>query len=268
MPTLGLVLRASMRPLFLLALCAALSAPAIAQSSLVLRGGLARMGYDAGRTETFDETYSGRYVARLDGPTDLLPETGDGVSVGAGWRSVGRVSVGLTYDYAWAGSDARSRFENGAGDRVETRIRDHALAADVSVGVLPRVSVGAVAAATFRRVRITSRAIHADGSESLGGEYTLNGVYDGDAVGFEGGGQVRLGLTRRLAVVGRALVPLGSPGGDLGIPLRDDALGQLSTSFPRDFDRWFVDALDDGAALTPEDFTGLRLQVTLELRPF
>ena len=257
-----------MRRLSLLALCAVFAVPALAQQGIVLRGGLARLGYDADRTETFDQTYSDYYVARLDGPTDLLPEAGSGFSLGAGWRGGYNVRYGVTYDFTWAGSDARSVFENGVGDRVQTRIRDHALAADLSIGLLPRVSVGAVAAATFRRVRITSRAVHADGSESLGGEYTLNGVYDGDAIGYEAGGLVRLALTRRFSVVGSALVPLGSPGGDLGIPLRDDDLGQLNTSFPRDFDRWLVDALDDRAALMPEDFTGLRIQVALEVRPF
>lgn len=255
-----------MRPIFLLALFGALATPA--QAQVVLRGGLARLAYDADRTETFDETYSDYYAARLDGPTDLLPETSSGLAVGAGWRSAGALRFGVTYDYAGTGSDARSRFENDGGDRVETRVRDHALAADVSLALGPRASVGAVAAATLRRVRITSRTVHADGSESLGGEYSLNGVYDGDAVGFAAGAQARLALTRFLGVVGRVLVPLGEPGGGLGIPLRDDDLGQLNTSFPRDFERWLADALDDGGALTPEDFAGPRLELTLELSPF
>ena len=243
------------------------SGAASAQGGLSLTASATRLEY-GDRITRFDETYSAFYARRLEGETALLPTDVTGYALGAAYTLGGeRLRLRFGYEYGIAQTDARSRFETGAGDRVQTRAQDHVATMSLMLALLPRIEVGPVAGATFRTVRITSRAIHNDGTESLGGEYRLNGVYDGTAVSFEAGGEARLGLTRRLSIPARVTVPIGSPGGDLGIPLSDQDLRQGNDTFPRDWDRWLADpsGLDDGGALDPKDFSGLRVQVGLEV---
>ena len=249
-------------------LACALAAPAVAQTGLTLTAGATRLGYDADRVGRFDETYSAFYAQRLDGETELVPSEVTGYAVGAALSfGVGPASLRVGYEYGWASTDARSRFENGAGDRVRTDARDHVATMALLVPLVSRLQVGPVVSATFREMTVTSRSIYSDGSESLGGEYLLNGVYEGSPTYVEAGGVLRLGLLRRLAVPVRVTVPLGSPGGDLDIPLTDYDLLQGNDVFPRDWDRWRVDQIgsDEAAALQGDDFKGMRVHVGLEI---
>ena len=247
---------------------AVLAAPARAQISLTV--GAVQVSHDD-RLERFDRTYSAYYAARLDGDTDLLPESNLAPSLGVSWRSRPTgLRFGLGYEISRATSDAEARFENDSGNRVSTALLDQVISMDVLVPVVPRVSIGAVASGAFRQLTVTARSIYADGSESLGGEYRINGVYEDTDPFFEFGALAEVALVPRVAATVRYTVPVGAPGGDLGIPLRDDDLQQGNNSFPRDFDRWLADApgLDDGAAIRASHFQGPRLQVGLSIRPF
>lgn len=244
------------------------AAPVAAQISVTV--GAAQLAYDD-RLTRFDRTYSAYYAARLDGDTELLPESALAPALGVRW-STGQTGLrfGFGYEVSLASSNAEARFENDSGNRVETSVTDHMISMDMLIPIVSRVSVGAVASGAFRQLDVTARSIYADGSESLGGEYTINGVYEDSDTFFEVGGVAEIRLVPRVAATVRYTLPVAGPGGDLGIPLRDDDLEQGNNSFPRDFDRWLADGagLDDGAAIRASDFQGPRLQVGLSIRPF
>lgn len=252
-----------------LVLLLTLAATASAQpSGLYLTGSVARSDFDADRLALLGETYSAYYRARLDAPVDLLPAGGEAFSVGA----TGRINVGLAaafgYQYGESSFEATSRFENGSGDHVTTRAADHAAWIETTVGLGP-VVVGAHMGGLFRGMRIESATVHADGSESLGSEYRMNGVYTGSTTVFEVGPVVAFQIGDRILVPARVLFPVEF-GGTTRLELTDFDTRQGNDYFPRDFDRFAADPTgsDFGATVSDRDFVGRRLQVGVELRLF
>ena len=252
----------------------ALALPVGAQGGLALTGGIARLGYDGDGLDTFDRTFSEYYVRRLDAPVDLLPDHVQGLSGGltARVRADG-IEFALGYAYVRGASDARAAFENGSGLRVGTESVDQSAFLEVLVAVLPRITVGPVLRASLREDVIRAAWVHPDGSESVGSEYWINGLYrdaGGSRLRFEAGGALRLALTDRVAVPVRVLVGLPSPGGALGIPLVDHDVRAVNDTFPLDFHRWSVDrgALDTEAAVQPEHLDGMRVEAGVEVIVF
>lgn len=255
-----------------LLLTVALAIPAGAQSGgLALTGGVARLGYDGGALDTFDRTFSEYYVRRLDGPVDLLPDHVQGLSGGVTARVFdGHFEFALGYAYAQGTSDARAGFENAEGLRVGTEAIDQSVFLEGLVAVLPRVTVGPVVRASLRQSALRAAWVHPDGSESVGSEYRINGIYRpaaGSRFLFEAGGTVRLAITDRITVPVRVLFNLPTPGGALGIPLTDYDVQSLNDVFPLDFDRWAADvaALDTEAAVQPEHLEGMRIEAGVEV---
>ena len=138
------------------------------------------------------------------------------------------------------------------------------------VAVLPRVTLGPVVRASLREDVVRAAWVYPDGSESLGSEYWVNGIYR-DAGGsrflFEGGAALRIALTDRITVPVRVLFDLPEPGGALGIPLSDTDVRTLNDTFPLDFQRWSADpaSLDTEAAVHPEHFEGMRIEAGIEV---
>jgi len=256
----------------LLALAVALAVPASAQSGgLALTGGFTRLGYDGEALDTFDRTFSEYYVQRLDGPVDLLPDHVQGLSGGVTARvSDGQFEFAAGYVYARGASDARASFENAEGFRVGTEAIDQSVFLEALVAVLPRVTVGPVIRASLRQSVLRAAWIHPDGSESVGSEYRINGIYrasGGSRFLFEAGGALRLAITDRITVPVRVLFDLPEPGGALGIPLTDYDVQSLNDVFPLDFQRWAADvaALDTEAAVQPEHLEGMRIEAGIEV---
>lgn len=253
-----------MRPL-LLSLLALAAVAAEAQITLGVSAGASRAQFDAERVDRFDETYSAYYAQRLDGDVDLLPDAVDLLTLGARMDvPLGGLSFGVDYAYGWGSRDAASVFENGSGDRVTLDVTEHVVGTDMLFYPVEQLGVGAVVTGTFRGLRLTSRSVYADGSESLGGEYRLNGVYRASPSSLEIGGVARVHLGP-LAVRGRYAVPLPLSSA-VSLPLTDYDLEQLNNGFPRDWDRWLADATgsDEGAQLQDTDFQGPRIDIALE----
>ena len=255
-----------------------LVAPAFAQSGdvtftggIALTGGFTRLGYDGETLDTFDRTFSEFYAQRLDAPTDLLPDHVQGLSGGATARvRADGVEFALGYTYARGATDARAVFENDSGLRVTTTSIDQASFLEVLVAVVPRVTVGPVIQASLREDVIRAAWVYPDGSESVGSEYRINGIYrdvGGSRFLFEAGGTLRLAITDRITVPVRVLFDLPEPGGASGIPMRDDDVQAFNDAFPLDFQAWAADpaGLNDAVAVQPEHLEGMRVEAGVEV---
>ncbi len=237
-------------------------------TGLYLTGGFARNRIDADRLALLGETYSAYYAARLDGDVQLLPSDADAFVVGATGRlNPGGFAAAFGYQYGRATFDATSEFEDGSGDHVATRTLDHAFWVELSFELGP-LAVGGHAGGLARGTRIESATVYPDGSESLGSEYRLNGIYTASTSFLEAGPVVALQIGDRLLIPVRVLFPFEID--DTRLPALDFDTYQGNDSFPRDFDRFVVDSAgnDDGAAVSDRDFVGRRIVVGLELRLF
>ena len=109
-----------------------------------------------------------------------------------------------------------------------------------------------------------------DGSESVGSEYRINGIYrdvGGSRFLFEAGGTLRLAITDRITIPVRVLFDLPEPGGASGIPMRDDDVQAFNDAFPLDFQAWAADpaGLNDAVAVQPEHLEGMRVEAGVEV---
>lgn len=256
------------RLVLLLALAPALAAAQ--PSGLYVTGALARSQYRAESVAQFNDSYSAYYTQRLDAPVELLPERGSGITYGAlGRVNLGTLAVGFGYSISRESSEARSTFENEAGDRVATRTQTHAATIEVTTDALRPLVLGASFGGLFRGVRVASATVYPDGAESYGSEYRLNGVYHGAPTYFEAGLIAGVSLGNRVFLPVRVHVPMDLLGNDLA--LTDSDVYQLNSYFPRDFARFVADGTgtdESEAALKDGDFVGPRIQVGVELRLF
>ena len=225
--------------------------------------------YDGDRLGELGTTYSTFFAEALDAPVDFLPGAQAYPSAGVTGRlKVDGFGAGLTYQLGRATSDVSSAFENGRGNRVQSRTLDHVVTMDIT-GQFGPVVVGASAGGMFRGVRVEVATTYPDGSESLGSEFAFNGVYTTSSPYFEAGVLGGLMLGDRLFIPVRVLFPLEIS--DTRLPVTDyDASRNGKNYLPRDFDRWAADpsGVDDGAAVSDRDYVGPRLQVGVELRLF
>ncbi|MEM0963960.1 MAG: hypothetical protein AAGK21_15640, partial [Bacteroidota bacterium] len=235
-------------------------------SGLSITGGYAVSAFDGDRLAELGETYSDFYVARLDGPVELLPTGSEAFSVGATARiDAGGMAAAFGVQLGRDAFDVTTRFENGSGDHVTTETSDLAAWTELTLPVGP-LAVGGHAGGLFREVRIESATVYADGSESLGSEFRLNGVYTASATSLEVGPVVALQLGSRILVPLRVLFPFEIA--SVGLPLTDNDTFQGNDTFPRDFDRFVADdfGTDDEAAVSDRDFVGRRIVVGVEIR--
>ena len=238
-------------------------------SGVYVTGAYSQARYDADRLGQLGTTYSSYFAESLDAPVDFLPGEQMTPALGVTGRlSSGSIGFGLTYQLGRATSDVASTFENGRGNRVQSRTLDHIVTMDLT-GQFGPVVVGASAGGMFRGVRVEVATTYPDGSESLGSEFAFNGVYTASSPYFEVGALGGLALGDRLFIPVRVLFPLEIS--STRLPVTDyDASRNGKNYLPRDFDRWAADpsGVDDGAAVSDRDYVGPRLQVGVELRLF
>ena len=258
-------------PLALL-LAAALAVPAAAQASgLYLVGFADRTSFDDFATSAFAETYNAYYAQRIERELPAFEADPVGATVGGLWRlNVGGPALALGYTYtARPGYDETADL-GGVGQRFTLDAWDHTVWAEGTIGLGPAF-VGGFMTALLRGQRVTARTVYADGSESLGTEYTLNGTYTGYTSGNEVGVTAGIALGDRLVVPVRYVVTTATYLANReDNPIADDDVFELNSAFPREFDRFLRDrnGLDFGNALSGDDFHGPRLLVGLELRLF
>ena len=260
------------RPALLALLAAALAAAASAQPGGVYLIGLAdRAAFDADGLAVFADTYSAHHAARLDQP--LAPFPGDATALGVG--AVGRirldrVAVAVGYTFLTRPEYDERADLGGIGQRFTLNVWDHTVWLEGTVTVGP-LFVGGLFDVVARGERLHARTVYADGSESLGSEYLLNGVYHGTTSANEFGLIAGLAIGDRLVIPVRwylgNVVPAESSFSD---PLNDEDVYEFNSSFPRDYNRFLQDrlGLDFDNAMGGNDFLGRRLQVSVELRLF
>jgi len=246
------------------------AAGAAQESGIYLTGGWSQARFDEEAMAEFNTSYSTFYQQRLSGPVELLPAQASSPVFGAMGRiNLGGVAMGIGYTVARAETDNRAMFENQSGNRITSRTLDHYVSTEVTTDALGGLMLGGSFGGAFRGVRIRSAAIHADGSESLGSEYRIAGVYTAAKTYFEMGLIAGLPLGDRVMLPVRVLFPL-----DVftdRIAVSDTEVRQLNQYFPRDFARFANDPwgnAESEAALAGQDFVGMRIQFGLEMRVF
>lgn len=244
------------------------SATASAQASgIYLTGAASRASYDTERLALLSETFAAYYGDRLPGAVTLLPEPNVTPAFGVTGRiNVGSFAAGLDYQFAHTVNDAEAQYANGRISRVSTSVLDHIVTVEMTVDKFGPLVLGGSFGSAFRFVGIESATIYQDGSESLGSEFRLNGIYTVPSPYFEAGIIAGLKLGDRLFVPVRVVFPMEISQDRL--PLLDFDVREMNQMFPRDWDRWLTDSngLDDGAVVSDRDFVGPRVQVGIELR--
>ncbi len=230
-----------------------------------------RAQFDEAGLGVFAETYSEYYSGRIAKP--LAPFPGEAQALGAGGLGrirLGRVAVGVGYTYLRRPEYDETADLDGVAQRFSLEVWDHTTWLEVTVNAGP-IFVGGVMNVLVRGERLRARTIYADGSESLGSEYLLNGVYHGTTSANEFGVVAGLALGNRIVIPVRLYLTRFVPAEDsFSDPLDDDDLYEFNSAFPRDFSRYLDDrrGLDFGNALGGNEFLGGRIQVSVELRLF
>lgn len=251
-------------------LVALVASSAAAQPGGVYVLGLAdRASFDGPALATFADTYSAHYAARIDAPLAPFPGEATALGVGAlGRIRLGRVAVGAGYTVLKRPGYDETADLGAVRQRFALDVWDHTVWIEGTLNVGP-VFVGGVVDVVLRGERLRVRTVYADGSESLGTDMLLNGVYHGTTSANEVGLVAGIALGDRVVIPVRWYLARFVPAEDaFSDPLNDEDVYEHNSAFPRDFGRFTRDrlGLDFDNALGGNDFLGRRLQVGVEIR--